>query len=719
MRDLYNHRDLSRLLHPSSIAIVGASSRTGSFGLRTIDNLKGFGGRVYPVNPKYGDVGGLKCYPSLAELPERPDCVVLAVNRDLVEAAVKDSVAVNAGGIIVYAAGFAETARPDLVALQDGIVSHVLGTKTRLIGPNCLGVINYSCSARILFGRMPEPEPLRPAAIGIVTQSGSVAMSLGQAVERGVSISHAIPVGNGADVGIADVVAYLAEDDACRSIACIFEGLANPAQLVAAARLAARNDKPLVVYKMATSEQGAAAAMSHTGALAGSHNSYAAALKNVGAVMVDSLEDVIETAAFFAKAGRPKGRGVSVVVGSGGLGVIAADKAEDAGVALPQPEGRTLEMLRRHVPEFGAARNPCDVTAQALNDESALRACADAMLSDPAYGTMVVVHPYADKFGAARVPLWAELAEEHGKIICNYWATEALEGYGVRDIESQPDIATFRSLGRCFRAIAGWLERAEILASMKDRPARIAPTENVREVGQLLAQGAVLAEREAKAALALYGIPVVGERLVASPAEAGLAAQEMGFPVVLKIESPDILHKTDMGVIRLGLRDRQEVEAAAAEILGKAEAVQPAPRINGILVQPMVPAGVELMMGCRVDPAFGPFVVVGLGGVMVELVKDSVMEPAPVTPQKARQMLGRLRTAAVLKGFRGLPAVDLDRLCDVIARFSEFVADHAGIITEADVNPLICNGSAIMAVDAIIVTQGSASARKHVEEEFA
>lgn len=498
-RPLYRHADLSRLIHPNSIAVLGASNRPGSFGLRTLQNLNLFDGQLYAVNPNYDRVGNVTCVPSLDSLPETPDCVVITLNRDLVCNAVLASVKAGAGGVIVYAGGFAETSRADLVALQQQIVELVEGTSTRLIGPNCLGITNYARGARILFGRMPEPKPVGRGAIGIVCQSGSVSMALGQAMERGIAVSHAIPVGNAADVGIADLVAYLAEDDSCAAIACVFEGVPNPHRLVEAARIALAVDKPVVVYKMAVGLEGAAAALSHTGALAGAHEAYKAALESAGVVMVDNLEDVIETTAFLAKAGRPRGRGVAVVLGSGGLGVIAADKAEQLGVALPQPQGKTLAVLQANVPEFGAARNPCDVTAQALNDEGPLRACADAMMADPAYCTMLVVHPYADPISSARVRLWTELASIHDKVICNYWATEALEGHGVEDVEAQARVATFRSLRRCFHAIAAWHEREDRRNEHLDyQPIRFVQESARASAAELLDRhtGGVLNERE-------------------------------------------------------------------------------------------------------------------------------------------------------------------------------------------------------------------------------
>jgi acetyl-CoA synthetase len=699
----YAHAQLRRLLHPRSIAVIGASTREGSFGLRTLRNLEGFGGAIYPVNGRYEEVAGHRCFTSIQALPEAPDCAVVALNRDAVEETVAACVAAGVGGVIIYASGYAETRDHALVALQDRLTALVAGTGTRLIGPNCLGITNYAIGARMMFGRMPVPRPMAEGAIGIVTQSGSVSMSLAQAMERGVPISHAIPVGNSADVGIADLIAYLAEDETCRAIMSVFEGVDDLRRLAQAAERAAEAGKPLVIHKMATGEQGAAAALSHTGALAGSHATYRAVLERAGAVLVDDLDDMVETTRFLAKAGRPTGRGIGIVLASGGLGVAAADKAEQHGVALPQPEGRTLEIIHANIPEFGAARNPCDVTAGALNDGGPFEACAGAFMADPAYSALFVVYPYADPYGMSRVPVWAKLAEQYGKPVVNHWASEWLEGEGAVKLEAEPRIATFRSLGRLMRAVAAWHghEARRALRApaprLSDDAARDAAAAVLRA-----APHATLTEREAKAALAPYGIPVVQERLVQDAPGAARAAAKLGFPVALKVESPDIPHKTEAGVIRLNLRSAAEVEAAFAAVMERAAAVTPPARINGVLVQPMVPAGIEMMMGIRNDPFAGPMVAFGLGGILVELLKDTALLPAPFSAAEAEDALGRLRGAALLRGFRNLPAVSIPALAQVLARFSEFAADQAGLIAEVDVNPLICAGERIIAVDALI-----------------
>jgi acetyl-CoA synthetase len=704
---VYRHAELRRLLHPHSVAVVGASSRAGSFGERVLLNQQNFDGRTYPVNARYEKIGDLTCYPSVTALPEVPDCVVITAARDAVEDIVLDCAKIGVGGVIIFASGYAEMGLPDRITAQDRLASIARDGNLRIIGPNCIGVVNASVDSRITFMNItPIPKP-RPHAVGIISQSGALGMALAQAVVRGASFSHVLTSGNSCDVDMADYVSYLADDPSCTAIACVFEGMANPERLLLAAEYAWERDKPLVVYKMATGEEGAAAAMSHTGSLAGSHAAYRAVFQRAGAVLVESYESLVETASFFAKAPPPKAKGAAVVAASGGAAIMAADRAEQHGVPLPQPGPALHDLLLSRIPDFGAARNPCDVTGQILNDPESLNICAGAFLTDPQYATLVVPMTYGYAASAARIPVYDRLAKEAGKIVCIAWQAEWLEGPGVKEAEEAERVALFRSMSALFGALAAWTWRAEKRAAARGTVGAT-PPEALHAARRIIAaaDGRTLTEREAKSALALYGVPVVGERLTQSAESAVAAAEALGFPVVLKVESPDLPHKTEAGVIRLNLRDASDVHAAYGAVMANAALVTPAPRINGVLVQPMVPQGVEMVVGARIDPLFGPMIVVGLGGILVEVLQDTAMAPAPITHADARGLLAQLKGERLLHGFRGAPAVDLDRLADAICNIARFAVDHRGEITELDVNPLICATDRVIAVDALIFKTG-------------
>jgi len=704
---VYSRQDLTRLLQPQSIAVIGASTRAGSFGERVLFNLQHYAGRYYPVNARYPKIGDLTCYPNVRDLPEVVDCAVITAAREAVEEIVLDCAKAGVGGAIIFASGYSETGKEDRIAQQQRLAAIARETGVRIVGPNCIGVVNALIDSRITFMDItPIPKP-NGHAVGVISQSGALGMALGQGVVRGLSVSHVLTSGNSCDVDMADYVNYLVDDPSCRSIACVFEGMSTPERLLLAAENAWANDKPLVIFKMATGEQGAQAAMSHTGSLAGSHASYRAVFRRAGAVVVEDFEALMETAAFFAKAPPPKAAGAAVVAASGGAAIMAADRAEQHGVPMPQPSAPVREILESRIPEFGSSRNPCDVTAQVLADPESLGICAGALLGDDQYGVLVSPMTYGYAPSAKRPLVYNELAKQHGKMACVAWQTEWQEGPGVVDANQCERVALFRSMNACFAALAAWQWRAEKRAA---GPQTVAPTAPavVAEARRLIAAagGQTLTEREAKSVLALYDVPVVGERLVSSAADAVAAAEALGYPVVLKVESPDLPHKTEAGVIRLNLRTADEVRTGYEAVMANAGKVSPPPRINGVLVQPMVPAGVEMVVGARNDPLFGPLIVVGLGGILVEVLKDTALSPAPVSEVEAMVMLRSLKGVKLLEGFRGMAAVDMDRLATVISRVSRFAADHRDSVAELDVNPLICAGDRITAVDALIVPLG-------------
>ncbi len=660
-RPLYGRAELARLIDPTAMAIIGVSANAGGFGSRTLANLRHFGGRVYAINPKYESLHGARCYASLAALPEVPDCVVVALPREGVEAAVEECAARGVGGVVIYASGYAETGLAERAAEQARLSAIAAAAGMRIVGPNCFGIANNLSRASALFIPRHDQLPHHLGPIGIVSQSGALGYTMVQASERGVGYCHYFAAGNSCDVDVCDFASYLVEDPACRAIALCFEGVKSGARLLALGAKAAEADKPIIVYKVANGAASAEAAMSHTGTIAGSDAAYRAAFERGRIVAVDDLEAVFETAQFFAKAGRPKAPGVAVMATSGGAAVITADMAEISGVAMPQPGAAARSVLTAAIPEYGSARNPCDVTAQVINDQDSLIACCTALLEDPAYGALVLPQVMAlPELTPARVPLISELSRRSEKPICIIWQTEWLEGPGADLYETDKRVALFRSARRCFATLAAWHHHEELRQATPEAPARLSP-----------------------------------------PAAA--AAGELGYPVALKVESPDIAHKTEAGVIRLDLGEAAAVRRAYGEIIAAAERVTPPPRINGVLVQKMAPKGVEIVIGARVDPQFGPLIVVGSGGVLVELLRDSAVALAPIGRQSALALLHRLKGVRLLTGFRGSKPVDLVAIADAVCRVSELIADHRDAIVEIDVNPLICSADGVLAVDGLIV----------------
>jgi acyl-CoA synthetase (NDP forming) len=704
-RPVYRHAELDRVLNPRHVCIVGASPKTGSFGDRVLTNLAGFGGNIYLVNSKYESIGERRCYPSMASLPENPDCVAVVAPRDAVEDIVRQAAQLRVGGVILYASGYAETQLPERIDLQCRLEGIGLDSGLKILGPNCLGIANYVRRARISFSDYPAPRDLPGKSIGIASQSGALSQSLAQAIECGVSISHAFSAGNQADVDVADLVAYLADEPSCHAIACVFEGMAHPQRLLEAAQIAWRRGKALLIHKTATGALGAEAAISHTGSLAGSDSAYRAAFERGGAIVVEEFEGLMEAAQFFAKARHPKARGIAVLAASGGAAIMAADKAEAHGISLPQPGAAVRRILEANIPDFGSARNPCDVTGQVVNNPLSMPACSDALLSDAAYGALVVPQTLAFEMYKSRLESLGTQSEHYGKITCSVLVSNWLQGPGTLEAERNTHVALFRSMDRCFRTIAAWHHRADLTQRGERDVKRVSDFGAARQAARLIADAPDdrLTERESKSVLELYGIPSVRELAADSLDTLLCAATELGFPLALKVESPDISHKSEAGGVALNLRSLDELRAAYERVLANARRFSPEAKISGVLLQPMVPGGVEVVAGARIDPLLGPLVVAGFGGVLVELLRDSSVELAPINAGEAMRMLLRLKGSALFGGFRGAPAVDLARLADILVRVSEFAADQRSLIAELDINPIICSGSSMMAVDALIV----------------
>ncbi|MFY0634042.1 MAG: acetate--CoA ligase family protein [Vannielia sp.] len=697
-RPPYSAEDLRPLYAPRSIAVVGASPRAGSFGGRTVENLAGFQGRLYLVNEKYDHIGERPCHPSLAALPEVPELAVLTTPANSIEGLLEEAIAAGIPAVMVYASGFSELGDAEAAATQERLAARAAEAGVRLLGPNCVGLLNYTSGARITFAGVPEGRHEGGPAIGLVSQSGALGFALAQAKDRGVSLSHVVSAGNSADVDVADWVSALAHEPACTAIACAFEGLAEPLKFLAAARIAREAGKPLVIFKMATGNEGAAAAMSHTGSLAGAAEHWQALFEAAGATVVEDFEALIEAAWFLAKAPAPRAPGVAMLSGSGGAAIMASDMGEAVGVPLPQPSAASLARLKELLPPFVPARNPCDVTAGVINDVDTLLACADTLMGDPQVGALIFGYTYAYETATARQAALSALAAKHGKPLIHVWLTEHIDGPGAREAERDPNVMVFRSLRRAFAALKAW---SAPQGQAVPPAARAVPD----GAGAILARGdaRALSESRSKALLARYGIATPGEARAGSAEEAARVAGGIGFPVVMKVESADIAHKSDAGGVVLGIDSPEAARAAYARIIESCSAAHPAARIEGVLVQQMAPPGLEIIVGARNVPGFGPLVTVGMGGVLTELLADAVTALAPLSVPEARGMLARLKAAPLFDGYRGSPPIALEALAEAVATVSHIAANHPEEIAELDVNPLICLPDRVIAVDGLVV----------------
>jgi acyl-CoA synthetase (NDP forming) len=702
----YSHGDLQRLIAPSSIAIIGASETAGSFGANTLANLRGkFSGTLYPVNPKRTSLFGERCYPSVTSLPEGIDCAIVIIPAAQVEQTLADCSQRGIGSAIVYSSGFAELGTVEAIAAQEAVARLARSRNIRVIGPNCIGIANVGLRLGMTFMPSFEDIPLKPGAIGIVTQSGALGYMLLQAMRRGVGFSHWLTTGNACDVDVADLVNYLVDDEGTRAIACSFEGLADPDRFLIAARRALVAGKPLVVFKVGQTEASEAAALSHTGSLIGSAVAYRAALKSVGAVIVEDFEAIVETTNFLAKAGPPDAAGAAVITMSGGAGIMALDVADETGVCMPPPSEETARRLADIVPAFGSANNPADLTGESIRSPSMYGDALCAFADDSGYGSIVVIMASGGygKMAAERARMIEAAACQTVKPVAVVWMNEWLEGPGSEVYDSSEVLSSFRSLRRCMQAIAAWQKYHARRPALIERCLSAIEGRTARPRLRLASRGA-LTERQSKEYIAAYGVQVTREELSTSAEEAVAIASRIGYPVVLKAESADIPHKSDAGVVLLNLADGDAVRAAWRKIEAAVLKIEGQPRFAGVVVQEMIGAGTEMIVGARYDEQFGSLVSCGFGGVAVEILRDVAVALAPISEEQALEMIGSLKGFRLLTGFRGATPMDVGALARIISRVSSFAYDYGDSVREIDVNPVIVRADGATAVDALIVT---------------
>jgi acyl-CoA synthetase (NDP forming) len=681
---------LRALLDPRAIAVVGASadpSRTGGRPIRYLQQL-GFAGAIYPVNPGRSEIAGLRCYPNLAALPDGVDLAVITVPAAQVEQALQDCADASIRAAVVFTSGFAEVGDAGR-AQQERLAAIARAHDIALCGPNCLGLINVAKRSAPTFTTALERRPDIPyGPIGFISQSGAIAaFILARMQDQGYGLSHFITTGNEATLGFADFAEYLLDDPAVGVIAGYLEGI-DGASLARVAAAALRHKKPLVVMKVGASAAGTRATVAHTGKLGGNDAVYAAAFRQWGMLRAENVDDLLDWSQTLAHAPLPAGRRVGIVSLSGGAAVLMADWCEQLGLPLAPLAPTTRERLAAAMPWFATPANPMDTTGRPLWDEGLMQAAVGAIAEDPGVDIMLVYIGLAPGPGrriAAEV--LAGMAGAAGKPLLVCWLAE-----------NDAAVPLFTEPVRMTRAAAALAEYAEALRRPPPSAPPPAPTLPA------LPAGAVIGEHAAKRWLAAGGIEGPRETLVATADEAAAWAAAQGYPVALKIVSPDVPHRTDIGAVRLGLRNESDLRAAWEAIRAATRAAVPTARIDGMLVQEMVAGGVELVVSAFRDAAFGPVVLCGLGGVLVEVLNDTALRLAPVGEDEALAMLASLRGAAILRGVRGAPACDLPAAAQAIARLSAIIAAAGPDIDTIEINPLavLPAGRGVRALDALI-----------------
>ena len=688
---------LLALLKPGSIAVIGASDDPTRIGGRPVRYCKEhFGGPVYPVNPNRPEVQGLKSYKSARDLPEAVDCAILAVPAAVTLQAVEDCVARGVKGLVILSSGFAEMGAEG-EALQNKMRDIALKGGTRILGPNCLGLFNSQRGNFLTFSSSIEHGRPKIGNIAIASQSGAYGSHLFVLARmRGIGISSWITTGNECDVDLADCIAFFAEDPETHVIAAYAEGLRERDRLFQALEAARRAKKPVVMIKVGRSEAGAEAARAHTASLAGSDAVCDAVFKEFGVHRAETADEMFDVAYAAARRQFPTAGRLGIMTISGGAGVLMADAAAEYGLDLPAMPRAAQDRMKKLVP-FCNPRNPVDITGQMFNMLDSVADFLDAMLTQGGYDAISAFFtswPTAPSMGQKLLECIKRPAAKHPDtpIVLSILAPPAV----WRQYEDAGFLC-FEDPTRAVAAVAALVKFGRAFA----KPARAASPALPKET--LPVPAGPTDEREAKRILRSAGIPVVEDVLAGSAAEAVEAAEKFGYPVALKLASKDITHKSEIGGVALDLRDKQAVATAYAELRGRAAEHAPKARLDGIMVSPMLRGGVETILGVNRDPVFGPVVVFGLGGIFVEIMKDSVLRLAPFGRDTAIEMIHAIKGFPLLDGARGRPKMDIEALADALVKLSVYAAANAGKIESIDVNPFIVLPKGGMAVDALIV----------------
>jgi acetyl coenzyme A synthetase (ADP forming)-like protein len=692
---------LDALLRPRSIAVIGASRKPNTIGYQILENLvrHGFAGAVYPVNPTADAVHSIRAYPSVAAIADEVDLAVIVVPKQHVCGAAEACGRKGVKGLVVISAGFAEVGGSG-VERQKRLMEIVRQYGMRLVGPNCMGVLNTAPDVSMNATFAPTMPPSGP--VSFMSQSGAMGVTiLDYAKEYGIGISQFVSVGNKPDVSGNDLVQYWADDERTGVILMYLENFGNPRKFTQLAREITKK-KPIIAVKSGRSVAGARAASSHTGALAGTDAATDALLRQCGVLRADTVEEMFDLAMAFSHQPIPRGNRVAIVTNAGGPGIIIADACEAHGLVVTELAEETRALLAEHFPEEASLTNPVDMIASAT--PQSYRIAVEAVLADP--NVDAVVATFVPPLGVrqedvAEAIVSVAAGQTEKPVMAVLMGRQGLP-QGLAELNAA-GIPGYRFPESGVRALAAmyryrrWLERpvGQVRRFDADREA----------VAEILAAARAegrekLSETEVMRVLQAYGIPVAPYAVARTADEAARAAAEIGYPVVAKVLSPRIIHKSDVGGVVVGVEDEAELRAAFERLTTEvpARAGIDAGEVDGVLVQTMVGRGKETIIGMTLDPQFGPVLMFGLGGIYVETLKDVVFRVQPVTDVDAREMVRAIRGAALLQGVRGEPASDLAAVEETIQRISQLVGDHDAI-REMDVNPWMAFAEGGVAVD--------------------
>jgi acetyltransferase len=694
---------INAILRPKTIAVVGASTIPGKIGYTVVKGLleAGFKGEIYPVNPQATDLLGLKVYASILDIPGPVDAAVITVPAKVVPQVIDECGKKGVKGLMVITSGFSEVGNHDL---EDQIVRQANSYGSRILGPNIVGVLSNSDKLNASFA------PFLPLSgrASLITQSGALLIALDAATyTRRVGFDKLISIGNTADIDIADLVDWLNEDENTTCICLYIEGFKNGRPFIEACR---RTKKPIIALKAGVSAHGAAAAASHTGSLAGAAKVYGAAFQQSGVVQATDLGNLFDRTLALSLLPPMNGDNLLIITNGGGVGVLATDAAEKYGIPLKFAPLDVQAEVKKHMPDFGSAKNPVDLTGMAGNEWyfDSVKYCYAHAWADGLvvlYCETAMTNPMeiaqsikkaVDESGITDKPITVSFVGGERSNAAMSWLVEnGIPAYPAPDIAVNA-MAALREYARMRATVA----ESIVIGDTSNHAAAMDIINRARAEGR-----DTLTEIEAKQVFALYGLPVTSTSLAKTEDEAVALAKKIGFPVVMKIVSPDILHKSDAGGVKVNIKDENAVHEAYGAILANSKAYKADARIHGIAIQEMAPWGTEVILGSINDPTFGPTMMFGLGGIFVEVLKDVTFRVAPVSNGQALRMLGEIRGAPILSGIRGEAPRDRQAMADTVCHYSTMILDLASEISESDANPVLVyeEGKGVKVVDARII----------------
>ncbi len=697
---------LDTFFAPASIALIGASRDLDKIPGRLLSMLRKnqYPGKLYPINPNYGDIDGLKCYPSISDIGQPIDLAVIIIPARAVLGALEQCVAAGVKNAVIISSGFAEEGG-DSAAMQAQIASLARRSGMRISGPNAEGFLSEVQKVAATFSPTVDAKPghvplvATRRRIGIVAQSGGIGFAIKhRAKALGVAISYVVSAGNEADLGAGEFFDYMVQDASTDVILLFIEGIRDVDKFMAAAGRAAEAKKPVIVTKVGRSQAGERAAASHTASMAGWSGAYDAVFAKYGFIVSNDLDEAVTIAAVLASNPLPKGDRVAVLTVSGGAGIWGADAVSMQGLQVPALSESVQARIRQWMPSYGAAGNPIDVTAQGANSGGLQKTIELLDASGEVDATLVVLSLSSEvRMSFKEAELKPVIAAQHKPVV--FYSYTLPSDFARREL-AKSGVVVLSGLTHVGVAMRRLLDYSKFRLAV-EADAALLP---VRDLSAHLGSGP-LSEVDSKALLCDAGIALPEEVLVTERDGLDAAIAKVGFPLVMKIQSPDIGHKSEIGGVRVNIAAKGEAFSAWRDLMDNAERLRPKAKIQGVLVGPMAQKGVEIIIGAVVDETFGPLVMVGLGGVATELFRDVIYRPAPVGIEEAEAMLEQLKAAALLKGFRGAPRADIAACARLIAQLSLLAARLRETVADIELNPVLVHphGQGVTIVDALVV----------------